>query len=85
MSVNNDVTLWLTTGHWSRQPWPQCDIIIDPHYQQLPISVRSNRHQQRDPSHLYIILCNRPATHHSTTAPVLITEESGVWAKKVYY
>ena len=27
MRVNNDVTLGLITGHWSRQAWPQCDII----------------------------------------------------------
>ena len=31
----------------------------------LPISVRSNRHQQRDPSLLYTTLCNRPAAHHA--------------------
>ena len=32
MRVNNDVTLGLTTGHWSRHAWPKNDIIIDPHY-----------------------------------------------------
>ena len=32
ITVNIDVTLGLSTGHWSRQAWPQCDIIIDPNY-----------------------------------------------------
>ena len=36
MRVNNDVTLGLTTCHWLRQTWPQCDIIIDPHYHRTP-------------------------------------------------
>ena len=36
MRVNNDVTLGLTNGHWSRQAWPQSDIIIDPHYHRTP-------------------------------------------------
>ena len=26
----------LTIGHWSRQAWPQCDIIIDPRYHRIP-------------------------------------------------
>ena len=36
MRVNNDVTWGLTAGHWSRQAWPQCDIIIDPHNHRNP-------------------------------------------------
>ena len=58
MRVNNDVILGLTTAQWSlacmTELQPQCDISIDPHIA-LPISVRSNRHQQRDPSHLLCI------------------------------
>ena len=60
-------------GHACLDQWP----VVNPNVTSLltliiiglPIC-RLNRHQQRDPSHLYIILCNRPATHHSTTAPV---------------
>ena len=54
MRVNNDVTVWLTTGHWSRQAWPQCDIIIDPYYHRTPYFRQVKRHQQREASN---ILC----------------------------
>ena len=52
MRVNNDVTLGLTIGHWSRQAWPRCDIIIDPHYHRTP---RSNRQHKREASNLLCI------------------------------
>ena len=60
--VNNDVILGLTTGHWSRQAWPQCDIIIDPTYPRFPYFQTGQIHINREkvPTFVYIIV-NIPA------------------------
>ena len=60
--VNNDVILGLTTGHWSRQAWPQCDIIIDPTYHRFPYVRTGQIHNNREkvPTFVYIIV-NIPA------------------------
>ena len=62
IKVNNDVTLGLTTGHWSRQAWPQCDIIIDPTYHGFPYFRTGQIHNNREkvPTFVYIII-NIPA------------------------
>ena len=60
--VNNDVILGLTTGHWSRQAWPQCDIIIDSTYHRFPYFRTGQIHNNREkvPTFVYIIV-NIPA------------------------
>ena len=60
--VNNDVILGLTTGHWSRQAWPQCDITIDPTYHRFPYFRTGQIHNNREkvPTFVYIIV-NIPA------------------------
>ena len=53
--VNNDVILGLTTGHWSRQAWPQCDIIIDPHYHRTFYfrQVTQSKQRERVPTFIF--------------------------------
>ena len=55
--VNNDVILGLTTGHWSRQAWPQYDIIIDPTYHRHLSSLQLSFHSSTKWHH---ILYNSP-------------------------
>ena len=73
MRVNNDVTLGLTIGHWSRQVWPQCDIIIDPHYHRASY-FRQVKHTSTKRGFLpFVYLGIQTSVHvHSTTASVVL-------------
>ena len=37
---------------------------------------KQHARKQSPLAHLYVILCNRPSTHHSTTAPVIHTADA---------
>ena len=81
--VNNDVILGLTTGHWSRQAWPQCDIFIDPTYHRFPYFRTGQIHNNREkvPTFVYTIVnipAPRPLNNNACASELHIVQTRGL-------